>query len=149
MADNLETIGHYHIGYVCGVYDLFHIGHLNLLKRCKYHCDYLIVGVNSDELTEFYKKRKPVINEKERMAIVEAIKYVDEVVLVDFHNENSKLAYSLYKFDVQFCGDDHEARLCNTREWLRKSGSDMVFFPYTTSTSSTMLRAKIKEEIDG
>ena len=149
MADKLDSIGHYKVGYVCGVYDMFHIGHLNLLRRCKEHCDYLIVGVNSDELTEFTKNKTPVINENERMAIVGAIRYVDDVVLVDFHNETTSLAYSLYNFDVQFCGDDHEEALLPTRDWLRSQGSDMVFFPYTTSTSSTMLREKLKEGNNG
>ena len=146
MADNLNEIKHYNVGYVCGVYDLFHIGHLNLLRRCKEHCDYLIVGVDSDELTEVYKGKRPVIPEAERMEIIKAIRYVDEVVLVDFHNESPKLAYSLYKHDVQFCGDDHEEALLETREWLREQGSDMVFFPYTKSTSSTKIKKQLREE---
>ena len=145
MADNCEEIGHYKTGYVCGVFDLFHIGHLNILRRCKEHCDYLIAGVDSDELTEVYKGKKPVIPEDERMEIVDAIKYVDEVVLVDFHNESPMLAYSLYDFDVQFCGDDHENNLKYIRDWLRERGSDMVFFPYTKGVSSTMLKKKMQE----
>ncbi len=145
MADNMEAIGHYHVGYVCGVFDLFHVGHLNLLRRCKEHCDYLIVGVNSDELSEVYKNRRPVIPEDQRMAVVAGIRYVDEVVLVDFHNESPSLVYSLYHNDVQFCGDDHEEALQPMKAWLREHGSDMVFFPYTTSTSSTMIRKKMKE----
>ena len=68
------------IGYTSGVYDLFHIGHLNLLKRAKEQCDYLIVSVSTDELAQEYKKRKPIICQEDRMAIVEAIKYVDKVV---------------------------------------------------------------------
>jgi len=145
MADDIKSIGQYKVGYVCGVFDLFHVGHLNLLKRCKEHCDYLIVGVDSDDLTEVYKKKRPIISEIDRMEIVKAIKYVDEVVLVDFHNESPMLAYSLYKYDVQFCGDDHEEALYDTRTRLREQGADMVFFPYTQSTSSTKIKNIMKE----
>ena len=69
----------YKVGYTTGVYDMFHIGHLNILKRAKEQCDYLIVGVSTDELVEDYKHKKPIIPFDERFAIVEAIKYVDKV----------------------------------------------------------------------
>lgn len=143
MADDLSTIGHYKLGYICGVYDLFHVGHLNIIRRCKEHCDYLIVGVDSDDLTECYKSRKPVINQNDRMEIIKAIKYVDEVVLVDFHNHSPELAWSLYHYDVQFCGDDHEAELQEARRFLRAHNSDLVFLPYTTRISSTMIKKQL------
>ena len=144
MADKENEIGHYHVGYVCGAYDLFHVGHLRLLKRCKEHCDYLIVGIDSDELVEYYKNRKPYIPEEERLEIVRAVKYVDDAVMVDYHNMDTKNAWELYQFDVQFCGDDHEEALRDRKKYLQSLGSDMVFFPYTMSTSSTQIRAKIQ-----
>lgn len=144
MADKEKEIGHYHVGYVCGAYDLFHVGHLRLLKRCKEHCDYLIVGIDSDELVEHYKNIKPWIPEEERLEIVKAVRYVDDAVIVDYHNAETKNAWELYQFDVQFCGDDHEERLQDTKKYLQSLGSDMVFFPYTMSTSSTKIRAEIE-----
>ncbi|MCR5765899.1 MAG: adenylyltransferase/cytidyltransferase family protein [Treponema sp.] len=145
MADDMNKIGHYKVGYICGVYDLFHAGHLAILRRCKEHCDYLIVGINSDNLTETSKKKRPVINEKDRMDIVGSIRYVDEVVLVDFHNHSPELAWSLYHFDVQFCGDDHEKELQVQKKWLQERGSDLVFFPYTKRVSTTKLRQQLKK----
>lgn len=144
MADKENAIGHYHIGYVCGAYDLFHVGHLRLLKRCKEHCDYLIVGIDSDELVEHYKNKKPYIPEEERLEIVKAIKYVDDAVIVDYHNINTSSAWELYRFNVQFCGDDHEEELQDTKRYLQSLGSDMVFFPYTMSISSTKIKAQIQ-----
>lgn len=143
MADDLAKIGYYKVGYICGVYDLFHVGHLNIIRRCKEHCDFLIVGVNSDDLTELYKGKKPVISQTDRMEIIRSIRYVDEVVLVDFHNYSSELAWNLYHFDVQFCGDDHENELQDTKQFLRKHHSDIVFFPYTTRISSTKIKKQL------
>ena len=143
MADDLNTIRHYKTGYICGVYDLFHVGHLNILRRCKEHCDYLIVGIDSDELTEFYKAKKPTISLDDRMEIVRAIRYVDEVVLVDFHNHSPQLAWNLYHFDVQFCGDDHEKELQAERRFLQENGSDLVFLPYTKRISSSMIKKQL------
>ena len=144
MADKENEIGHYHIGYVRGAYDLFHVGHLRLLKRCKEHCDYLIVGVDSDELVEYHKNRKPCISEEERLEIVKAVKYVDDAVIVDYHNTDVRDIWELYQFDVQFCGDDHEEAFQDRKKYLQSLGADMVFFPYTTSTSSTKIRAQIR-----
>lgn len=144
MVDKEKEIGHYHVGYVSGAYDLFHVGHLRLLKRCKEHCDYLIVGIDSDELVEIYKNKKPWIPEEERLEIVKAVRYVDDAVIVDYHNAGAKNAWELYQFDVQFCGDDHEEKLQDTKRYLQNLGSDMVFFPYTMSTSSTKIRAEIE-----
>ena len=145
MTNKHHKISHYNIGYICGVFDLFHVGHLNIIKRCKEHCNYLIVGIDSDDLTEVYKGKRPIINQNDRMRIVEAIRYVDEVVLVDFHNDSPILAWSLYHFDVQFCGNDHTSELLDAKKYLQKHGSDLVFFPYTQGISSTMLRGQLNK----
>lgn len=128
------------IGYTAGVYDMFHIGHLNLLRRAKEYCDYLIVGVNSDEATYGYKHKYPVIPEHERIAIVSAIKYVDEVVMV--HNVDKVYAYEKFKPDVIIVGDDHkhEKKWQDLDKYLRERGAKVVFLPYTKHVSSTILR---------
>lgn len=126
------------IGYTTGVYDLFHIGHLNLLRRAKEQCDYLIVGVTVDELVA-YKHKKAVIPFEERCAIVEAIRYVDKVV--PQVSMDKVEAWKEYQFDVMFVGDDWK----NTEKWNRyeeqfkELGVEIVYFPYTKGTSSTLL----------
>lgn len=128
------------IGYTTGVFDLFHIGHLNILKRAKEQCDYLIVGVTVDELVE-YKNTKAIIPFEERIRIVEAIKYVDEVVpqtTMDKMNAWDKL-----KFDRVFVGSDWKG----TEKWnkieneFNQVGVEVIYFPYTEGTSSTKLKA--------
>ena len=84
------------IGYTTGVYDMFHIGHLNVIRRAKEQCDYLIVGVSTDELVQKEKNKTPVIPYKERAAIVGALKYVDEVVPQE--NKNKLGAWEKYHF---------------------------------------------------
>lgn len=97
----------YHIGYTCGVYDLFHVGHLNLFERCKEMCDILIVGVCNDEYVRKIKNKEPVINENDRLRIVKSIKPVDEAYLIDINTTNDKnLALEKFEFDVLFSGDD-------------------------------------------
>lgn len=131
-------MANYKIGYTTGVFDLFHIGHLNLLKRAREQCDYLIVGVSSDDLVA-YKNKRAVIPFEERIQIVEAIRYVDKAVLQT--NMNKMEAWRTYQFDVIFVGDDWK----NTEKWNRfeeefqKVGVDIVYFPYTRNTSSTLL----------
>ena len=94
---------HYKVGYTTGVYDLFHIGHLNIIKRAKELCDYLIVGVSTDEVVENYKHKSPIIPFEERIAIIEAIKYVDKVVPQVSMDKYE--AWKQYKFDAIFHGD--------------------------------------------
>ena len=126
------------IGYTTGVFDLFHIGHLNLLRRAKEQCDYLIVGVSTDNLVE-YKGKRSVIPFDERKAIVGAIKYVDEVVTQE--NMDKLGAWKKYHFDVMFVGDDWKG----TDKWnkieteLNAVGVKVVYFPYTKGTSSTLI----------
>lgn len=128
------------IGYTTGVFDLFHIGHLNVLKRAKLECDYLIVGVTSDELSMSGKNKKPVIPFQERLEIVEAIKFVDEVV--PQVNYDKLEAWNNLRFDKMFVGDDWKG----TDKWnaieddFEKRGVEIMYFPYTTHTSSTILR---------
>lgn len=132
------------IGYTSGVYDLFHIGHLNLLKRAKEQCDYLIVSVSTDELAQEYKKRKPIISLEDRIAIVEAIKYVDKVV--PQINRNKLEAYHKYKFDKIFVGSDWKgSELWNNLEKeLKQFNSKVVYFEYTKGTSTTEVKRIIK-----
>ena len=127
------------IGYTSGVFDLFHIGHLNILKNAKSKCDFLIVGVTIDELVS-YKKKSSVIAFEERIEIVKSIKYVDKVV--PQRNIDKFDAWEKYKFNKIFVGSDWEG----TDEWkkyehsLSKHGVVFEYFPYTEGTSSTLIR---------
>ena len=136
----------YHIGYTAGVFDLFHIGHLNLLKRSKEMCDYLIVGIVTDEHTMRMKGKKPFIPFEERMEIVRSCRYVDEVVEVPTEYPDIHHAYGIYHFDCQFSGNDHaeDPHWLAQQKYLRERGSDLYFFPYTQGTSSTMLQEMMK-----
>lgn len=137
----------YKVGYTQGVYDMFHIGHLNLLNNAKMYCDYLIVGINSDSLVQDYKHKIPVINEDERAEIVRNIKAVDEVVVV---NTLDKIEiHSTYHFDAIFIGDDWRGndRWEQTKIDLAEIGVDLVFLPYTKGISSSSLRPIEKNRI--
>lgn len=136
----------YKIGYTTGVYDMFHIGHLNILKRAKEQCEFLIVGVSTDELVESYKHKTPIIPFKERMAIVEAIKYVDQVVAQE--NMDKFAAWGKLHFNAIFHGDDWKgSRMYDEIEKkLSSVGVDMVFLPHTDGTSSTLLSEKLTRE---
>lgn len=137
----------YKIGYTTGVFDLFHIGHLNILKRAKEQCDYLIVGVSTDELVESYKNKTPVISFEERKAIVEAIKYVDEVIPQTTMNKFE--AWEKKHFDVIFHGDDwkNSKMYKENEEKLKAVGVEFVYFPYTKTTSSTMVKDVLKKNL--
>lgn len=133
----------YKVGYTTGVFDMFHIGHLNILKKAKEQCEHLIVGVSTDECVMNSKKHLPIIPFEERAEIVRAIRYVDEVVPQE--NKDKMAAYEKYHFDVMFVGDDWKGSELFTKceEELKKRGSTVVYFPYTKHISSTMLREKI------
>lgn len=126
------------IGYTTGVYDLFHVGHLNLLRKAKEQCDYLIVGVTTDELVS-YKHKRAVIPFEERMQIVEAIRYVDKVVPQD--TMDKMVAWKEYHFDVMFVGDDWKGtdKWNKIEEEMESVGARVVYFPYTKGTSSTLI----------
>lgn len=135
----------YKVGYTTGVFDLFHIGHLNILKKSKEQCDYLIVGVSTDELVKEYKHKIPVIPFGERIEIVKAIKYVDEVVPQTTMNKMD--AWENLHFNAIFHGDDWKgSNLYNIiEEKLKNVGCDMVFLPRTEGTSSTEVTKKLRE----
>lgn len=133
------------IGYTTGVFDMFHIGHLNILRRAKQHCDYLIVGVSTDELCQSYKHKKPIVPYEERKSIVEAIRFVDEVVPQIDRDKFG--AWKKLKFDVMFVGDDWKnSTLFNELETqFQKVGVSIQYFPYTQGTSSSELREKLNK----
>lgn len=131
------------IGYTTGVYDMFHIGHLNILRRAKEQCDYLIVGVSTDELVEHDKHKTPIIRFEERCAIVEAIKYVDKVV--PQQDKNKFGAWEKYHFDRMFVGSDWKGTEAWNRfeEQFRPIGVEVVYLEHTDGISSSILRKKI------
>lgn len=137
----------YKVGYIAGVFDLFHIGHLNLLRNAKDRCEYLIVGVLSDELVIHFKKNCPYIPFEERRQIIEAIKYVDEAVEVNFNNIEKLKAWEQFHFDCLFSGNDYinEPSWIYDREQLQARGADIEFFPYTQGTSSTQIKAALNK----
>lgn len=130
-------------GYTAGVFDLFHIGHVNLLKRAKANCDHLIVGVSVDELV-LYKGKKPVIPFHERIEVVASCRYVDEVVPQT--SIDKVTAFQSLRFDKLFVGDDWKG----SPEWqeyerrLEVEKVEVVFFPYTTGTSSTLINSTLE-----
>ncbi len=138
----------YKIGFTQGTYDMFHIGHLNLINHAKEYCDYLIVGVNADALVEDYKHKTPVIKEEERAEIVRNIKAVDKCVITT--TLDKLVALDLYNFNAIFIGDDWKgnARWEQTRLDLAERGVDLVFLPHTDGVSSTGLRTEEKNKVE-
>ncbi len=136
------------IGYTTGVFDMFHIGHLNILRKSKELCDFLIVGVSTDELVQKEKNKTPVIPYEERAEIVSSIKYVDQVVAQE--NKNKKEAWEKYHFDKMFVGSDWKG----TPQWKRFEeefsplGVEIVYLPHTDGISSTQLTEFIKKKLD-
>lgn len=137
----------YKIGYTTGVFDMFHVGHLNILKNAKDMCDYLIVGVSTDEVVMNYKKKKPIIPFDERVEIVKAIKYVDEVVPQETMDKLE--AWRKLKFNVLFHGSDWKNSDMYNKliSQLSDVGVDVVFLPHTDGTSSTLLTEALQKMI--
>lgn len=133
------------IGYTTGVFDLFHIGHLNILRRAKEQCDYLIVGVSTDELVMEYKNKRPIIPFEQRRTIVEAIKYVDEVIMQDTMDKMEM--WSRIKFDIMFHGDEWRgSELYNRYEQeMAVVGAKIIYLSHTSGVSSTDLAKQIKK----
>jgi glycerol-3-phosphate cytidylyltransferase len=131
------------VGYAPGGYDLFHVGHLNLLARAWHACDYLVAGVVTDDALRLVKGDGPVVPLEERLAVVDAIAYVDETVVDS--SADKLVAWSKVKFDVLFKGDDWEGTPRGDRlaRDLAMVGARVVYFPYTPTTSSTRLRARL------
>ncbi len=136
------------IGYTTGVYDMFHIGHLNVIRKAKEQCDYLIVGVSTDELVQKEKGKTPVIPFNERVDIVSALKYVDEVVPQIDKNKFS--AWEKYHFNKMFVGSDWKG----SPQWneferqFKPYGVEIVYLPHTDGISSTKLTGVIKNILD-
>ncbi|MFL2060999.1 adenylyltransferase/cytidyltransferase family protein [Marinilactibacillus psychrotolerans] len=136
------------IGYTTGVFDLFHVGHLNILKKAKEQCDYLIVGVTTDEEVERVKSKRPFIPFEERAEIVQAICYVDKVVPEE--NTDKLKAWEQLKYHRIFKGDDWKG----TEKWKKyeeefsKRDVEVIYFSYTKGTSSTQIRQALQLSID-
>lgn len=139
----------YNVGYIAGVFDLFHIGHLNMFKRAKEQCRYLIVGVVSDEGVRLNKQAEPFVPFEERIEMVRSCRYVDEAVKLPLNFAGTRDMFKKYHFEVQFSGSDyeHDPAWLSEKEFLEKNGATMVFFPYTQSTSSTKLKKAIESKI--
>ena len=134
------------IGYTTGVFDMFHIGHLNILRRAKAQCDYLIVGVSTDELVQHDKNKTPIIPFADRCAIVESIKYVDKVVSQP--DKDKFAAWERYHFNKMFVGSDWKG----TEAWNRFEaqfspvGVEIIYLDHTDGISSTILRDKLNNQ---
>jgi glycerol-3-phosphate cytidylyltransferase len=128
------------VGYAPGAYDMFHVGHLNILRQAKQHCDHLIAGVVSDEMCQLTKGKLPVVPLAERMEIVSHISFVDEVVAEVVPDKVE--TWRSVRFDVLFKGDDWRgtAKGLKLERDFAALGVEIVYFPYTMHTSSTLLR---------
>lgn len=141
LASDTDRI--WKVGYVSGAFDMFHIGHLNLIRRASERSDRLIVGVLTDEVVDGIKKKWPVIPLRERMEIVRAVKYVDEVDATTQSLLNKIKAWEKYRFDAMFSGDDHiNDGWAKEEDELKALGVDLVFFPYTKEVSSELLQSE-------
>lgn len=137
----------YKIGYTTGVFDMFHIGHLNILRRAKEQCEHLIVGVSTDENVQRYKKKTPVIPYEQRKAIVEAIRYVDEVVPQE--NMDKFEAWQRLHYNALFHGSDWKGSdmYNEVEQKLASVGCDIVYLPHTEGISSTILTDRVDDSI--
>lgn len=139
----------YKVGYTQGTYDMFHIGHLNLLRSAKSQCDKLIVGINSNELVQRYKNKTPVINTQERVEIVKELRCVDEVIVCDTLKKTN--VWEKIHFDAIFIGDDWKGneRWLQTEKDLAPLGAVVVYLKHTDGISSSLLRTKEDQKIEG
>ncbi len=138
----------YRVGFICGFFDILHEGHIEILSKAKSMCDFLIVAVGTDEFMQVRKNRIAVLSYEERVVIVEAIRYVDQVVPEE--NLDKIAAYKKYHFDVMFAGDDHmcEPAYQQAEKELLGYGVDTIYIPRINSMSSTYLRNRVKEISD-
>lgn len=136
----------YKVGLTVGVFDLFHVGHLNLLERCKEQCEHLIVAVCGDDYVTLRKRKNPVIPEKDRMRIIAALKCVDEVSTITLDEIDDKmLALKRFNFDVLFSGDDwkNSERYNRTEKQFAELGVAIEYLPYTKGVSTTEIKEKM------
>lgn len=136
----------YKVGYTTGVYDMFHIGHLNILERAKAQCEHLVVGVTTDELCFQRKNKYPIVNQEDRVRIVEAIRFVDEVVL---QTDMDKIkAVEKYGCDAVFVGSDWKGTPAwtNYEKEFAEIGCTVVYLEHTDGISSTILRERLNAE---
>jgi glycerol-3-phosphate cytidylyltransferase len=135
------------VGYVPGVFDMFHVGHLNILRNARLACDHLIAGVVSDERAAAAKGKVPVVPATERLEIVRAVRYVDDAVLEDV--EEKLEMWRRLRFDVIVKGDDWRGTPKGDKleRDFASVGVEVVYLPYTVHTSSTMLRQVVSERI--
>lgn len=133
------------IGFTAGVFDMFHIGHLNLINNARARCDYLIVGVNSDELVQKYKRKTAVVPFDERVQIISSIKGVDETLRIDTLDKLD--AWNRRPFDLLFIGNDWKGsdRWTETEKIMAEHNVRVIYLPYTQGTTSTLLREKLSE----
>ena len=124
------------IGYTQGTFDMFHIGHLNLIKNAKRHCDYLVVGVNSDDLVESYKNKRPIIPLDERVEIMRAIKYVDEVIVTN--TLDKKEIWEKVRFNEIYIGDDWKGKFDFLKDYC-----EVVYLPRTPDISTTQIKTNL------
>jgi glycerol-3-phosphate cytidylyltransferase len=138
----------YKLGYTQGTYDMFHIGHLNLLRHAKEQCEKLIVGVNADSLVLQYKHKVPVVSEKNRAEIIKELRCVDDVRICNTLEKT--VIWNDLHFDAIFIGDDWKGndRWLQTEKDLAPLGVDVVYLKHTEGVSSTLLRTKETEKVD-
>ena len=139
----------YKVGFTAGVFDLFHVGHLNLLERCKEMCDYLIVGICGDDYVRDIKHKEPVYPEKDRLRIINALKCVDKAVVVSIEaTEDKMIALKEFNFDVLFSGDDWKGseRYNKTEQQFAEYGVSIEYLPYTQGISTTNIKDKLSNK---
>ena len=141
----METKKRFKVGYTTGTFDLFHVGHLNILEKAKENCEYLIVGVSTDELVKEYKGESPVISFEDRIRIIRALKCVDKAIPQQTMNKLDVLEDIQY--DVLFHGDDWKnTEMYNEiEEKLAEKNISCVYFPYTKSISTQSIKEKVKK----
>lgn len=138
----------YKIGYTQGTFDMFHIGHLNLLRQAKERCEKLIVGINSDTLVQQYKNKTPVVNENDRMEIVKELRCVDDVIKCETLKKTD--VWKKLHFDAIFIGSDWKGnvRWTQTEKDLAPLGAEVVYLKHTDGISSTLLRTKENSKVE-
>lgn len=141
----MQTHRTYGVGYASGVFDMFHVGHLNLLRRARNRCRHLVVGVASDEYVDEIKGRPAVVPCDERIDIISSLGIVDEVVID--RSEDKTLIWQQVPFDVIFKGTDWQGTPKGYRleRAMQAVGADVIYFPYTRQTSSTLLRTYLND----